>query len=352
MNLTKTKFSKFTTLSLAITICSCLCYASALIPPYAFWPAGIISYSIPIILVFHLVWLALSFIFSSKIRSASLISIIIGIPYLTFTFEWNKQETEGFSILSYNLRNVREINEEGKMVFSENMKKWIIEEDSPIKCFQEYVSSNKNPDKNIDEQLKAQGYIKSSNSNQTKKHTNGVVTFSKYPIIAQGEIVLNENKNANGCIFTDILMDADTIRIYNVHLFSNSIKQENLTQRSKIKNSLGETYRKLKSGIIMRSKQAKAISTHAATSPYPVIICGDFNDIPYTFNYLTFRKLFENSFERKGMGFGFTYNSDLFFLRIDNQFFDNAFFKNHSFKVHRDITYSDHFPITGTYSLN
>jgi endonuclease/exonuclease/phosphatase family metal-dependent hydrolase len=59
---------------------------------------------------------------------------------------------------------------------------------------------------------------------------------------------------------------------------------------------------------------------------------------------------FNNSFEKAGDGFGLTYNGNLF-LRIDNQFASKDI-KVRAFKVHKEIKYSDHFPIEGIYSIN
>jgi endonuclease/exonuclease/phosphatase family metal-dependent hydrolase len=41
----------------------------------------------------------------------------------------------------------------------------------------------------------------------------------------------------------------------------------------------------------------------------------------------------------------------LFFLRIDNQFYDQDL-QVHNFKTHREADFSDHFPISATYSLD
>jgi endonuclease/exonuclease/phosphatase family metal-dependent hydrolase len=38
--------------------------------------------------------------------------------------------------------------------------------------------------------------------------------------------------------------------------------------------------KKMKQGYIYRSEQVKHIVNHIKSSPYPVVVCGDFNDIP------------------------------------------------------------------------
>jgi len=56
-----------------------------------------------------------------------------------------------------------------------------------------------------------------------------------------------------------------------------------------------------------------------------------------------------NAFEDAGKGFGFTYNKVLFFLRIDNIFYDPSLNIEH-FKTHREVDYSDHYPVSATFS--
>jgi endonuclease/exonuclease/phosphatase family metal-dependent hydrolase len=89
---------------------------------------------------------------------------------------------------------------------------------------------------------------------------------------------------------------------------------------------------------------------HLSESNNPVILCGDLNDIPYSYAYHEINSDLNNSFVQAGRGFGFTFNGKMFFLRIDHQFF-NKDFKINSFTTHREMKLSDHFPVTGKYSL-
>ena len=48
--------------------------------------------------------------------------------------------------------------------------------------------------------------------------TFGLITFTSYPIIKMGEI--RYEKSPNMAIYTDVLIGADTVRIFNLHLQS------------------------------------------------------------------------------------------------------------------------------------
>jgi endonuclease/exonuclease/phosphatase (EEP) superfamily protein YafD len=107
---------------------------------------------------------------------------------------------------------------------------------------------------------------------------------------------------------------------------------------------------KLKNGAINRSSEINTLIKHTQSSPYPFIICGDFNETPYGYNYHRLHSLFDNSFEKAGNGFGFTLNSLLFFLRIDHHFYGKGITAQ-LYKVDRSMNISDHFPTIGYYKI-
>jgi endonuclease/exonuclease/phosphatase family metal-dependent hydrolase len=75
---------------------------------------------------------------------------------------------------------------------------------------------------------------------------------------------------------------------------------------------------KLQIAYPKRAEQAKIIMKHIENSPYPVIVCGDFNDTPisYAVNNMLSGGLI-NSFREKGSGLGITYNGDFPNFQID-----------------------------------
>jgi endonuclease/exonuclease/phosphatase family metal-dependent hydrolase len=58
----------------------------------------------------------------------------------------------------------------------------------------------------------------------------------------------------------------------------------------------------------------------------------------------------ENSFEKAGTGFGFTYNKFPWAIRIDHQFYDKKL-RAVQFQVFSDNKYSDHYPTQSGYIL-
>ena len=66
-----------------------------------------------------------------------------------------------------------------------------------------------------------------------------------------------------------------------------------------------------------RAHQAEEIQRHIDGSPYPVILCGDFNDTPLSYTYRQLSRKLTDSFIEKGRGIGNTYIGGFPSFRID-----------------------------------
>jgi endonuclease/exonuclease/phosphatase family metal-dependent hydrolase len=107
----------------------------------------------------------------------------------------------------------------------------------------------------------------------------------------------------------------------------------------KSKNVIG----KLKKGFLRREIQSNRIREEIDKSPYPVVVCGDFNDVPNSYAYETIGAGLQNAFEKKGAGLGRTFSGIAPTLRIDNIFVDKSYEVEQYTRVKKKL--SDHFPI-------
>ena len=282
-----------------------------------------------------------------------LVALIIGYRYIGLTFQYNTptQDVEGLSVLSYNVRLFNYgMEQDEKKSFTKNSIQYVKDHPADIKCLQEFYQNYTIPTFNSIKQISDGGmyeYKYEMLEGTAKRNSYGLATFSKYPIVNSGKVF--QNNWTNGAIFTDVKIDRDTIRIYNTHLESMNIKADDLNNIEGIRENYRDTFNKLKSGIIVRATQVEILREHIKNSPYPVIVAGDFNDVPYSYTYFTMKSILNNAFEESGRGFGFTYNRVLFFLRIDQLFFDD-FFSAKNFKTHREVDYSDHYPISAIFT--
>lgn len=178
----------------------------------------------------------------------------------------------------------------------------------------------------------------------------GLMIYSRYPIINK-QTVSNEPHDYNSNFeYVDIVKAADTIRVFNIHLQSLKFTPGNLAyidnpsletkqdiQRSK------SLINKFKTGFLKRQVQADRIKVEIDKSPYPVIICGDFNDVPNSYAYEKIGDGLQNAFVEKSCGLGRTFTDIAPTLRIDNIFMSKAFSVNQYTRINKKL--SDHFPI-------
>ncbi|WP_291778735.1 endonuclease/exonuclease/phosphatase family protein [Cecembia sp.] len=328
-------------------------FYSVYISPEFFPYIGLITLTIPLLLFINALFFFLLLFAKRKLAILPLLAILLGWKYVGITFQMPKVSgnSDGLSILSYNValfsydRNNGDWRENNK-----NIMKWLQENPSDIKCFQEFYQDPTTPSRNALKLLGTEmGYEYSYQiiEGKPRARSYGMAIFSRYPIINEGK-VLDTQRN-NGAIFADIKVDRDTIRIYNAHLESMSIDSENLNNLTGIKENYRETLRKLKRGQFTRASQLGVLEEHMKNSPYVNLLVGDFNDVPYSYTYFNLRRQMKNAFEEAGSGFGFTYNKVLFFLRIDNIFFEEPL-RIQGFKTHREVDYSDHYPISATFN--
>jgi endonuclease/exonuclease/phosphatase family metal-dependent hydrolase len=148
----------------------------------------------------------------------------------------------------------------------------------------------------------------------------------------------------------------DTVRIVNTHLWSMGVRVNKVFdafKQGEIRKfffEVADTIKRQKNGFNARDEQVSEVESYVAGSKYPVIICGDFNEIPFSYTYGKLSLNFENAFEEVGQGLGFTLNRHPYCVRIDQQFF-SADWQVQSCKIIATITFSDHFPLMAQYIL-
>ena len=257
--------------------------------------------------------------------------------------------SESFKVLSFNVQGFYQMNNEqpdGEML---NIFDFIRGEDADIVCIQEFVSYKW---KVFDAKFIAKQF-----ENMKFSHIElpggyfGIATYSKFPIIRK-EMIFNDKTN-NVCMCSDIVIDGDTVRVYNIHLKSvgfnddekhflnTAVKTDfNESDINKIKSIL----RNLRNSSLKREKQVEILSSHIAQSPYPVIVCGDYNDPPTSYSYRKVRGNLKDAFIEAGSGRSTTYDiGRIASLRIDNIMYSDVF-KAYSYKSPR-VYVSDHFPV-------
>ena len=178
----------------------------------------------------------------------------------------------------------------------------------------------------------------------------GIAIYSKYPMVNTGQIRFQGEKNNNMCIYTDVVVYDDTIRIYNVHAASirftdthYAVVKELNSQKEKAKIEISDFVgiaKRMANAYRRRAQQVEKIKAHALQSPYPVVICGDFNDTPVSYSYATISDGLKDAFKVSGSGIGSTYIGAFPSFRID-YIFHSPEYKSGNYTTHSEEV-SDH----------
>ncbi len=339
------------------------CYCSWFNPAY-FWFVGLLTlaslYLLLILVLFIIFWL----IFKTKFAFISIAAILLAwnpvrqlIKFRFSTEDMTAKAPADIRVMSWNVEHFDILEHKKHPEVKEKMIALINKYEPDIACFQEMVASDFDSTAiNYVPQFLKELHFSQYNYSYNKKldfdgkHRFGIITFSKFPIVRQHTISYDPNDYNSIFQYTDIQKGADTFRIFNVHLqslkFSNVNRQymddptiENGSDLKKSKNIIV----KLKTGFLKRRLQSDRIRKAVNESLYPVIICGDFNDVPNSYAYDIIGKNLKNAFVEKGGGIGRTFSAISPTLRIDNILCDKLFGVKQFVRINKKM--SDHFPI-------
>ncbi len=190
--------------------------------------------------------------------------------------------------------------------------------------------------------------------NQNKWGENGLATFSRYPIINKKKIEYKSNYNIS--IYSDIVINNDTIRIINNHLESNKFNQadhkivEQLMDHDNSSQEIINAGKKLSDRLVTgakyRTQQIGAVKSTIDNTKHKIIVVGDFNDVPLSYTYSEICNDLQDAYAQAGnWGYHWTYNKSAMLFAIDHILVDKKFEVINS-KVHRDMKLSDHYPIS------
>lgn len=285
----------------------------------------------------------------------SIITLLVGFPLhknqFATHYSLNASPPDGyFKYISYNVQLFGLYNWKENEKHRDEMFRYLKKEDPDIIAFQEYYQDDLKRFETTDtlkKILDAKNVHFGVASSLKETQHWGVATYSKYPIINKGEIKFHKSRG-NICIYSDIKIGKDTIRVFNVHFQSNHLHTENIEKISAADSNAKviafDLFKALRKGYVKRANQVDTVSQAIAMSPYPVVISGDFNDMPMSYTYRKLSENLEDAFLNDGAGFGFSYAGKIPFLRID-YLFHSATIDAQNFQVLKKKL-SDHYPIS------
>ena len=347
-------------------------YLSVFISPERFWVFAFFGLIYPYLLIGNITALLFLAIKKNKVSILVLFVILLGwnhlnnyiriirkspnVVNLSSMTESNINQATA-KILSYNVQMFNLYDKDNKEKSVDKFFNFMNGENFDIICLQEVLTADifKLSLPEIKQNLSntKNSYIQFTGGKQSN-HRYGIAIFTKFPIINKGEILFKNTSNLS--IFIDLLIGGDTIRVYNNHLQSFRLGNENFRFLTELEKSMEDPpiqevrdiASRMKNAYIKRAGQAELLSKHIHTSPYPVIVCGDFNDTPVSYAYHTIRKDLKDSFVETGLGLGKTYSRIIPSYRIDYIFHSPDLASSEFKTIRKD--YSDHYPVRAVIS--
>ncbi len=181
-------------------------------------------------------------------------------------------------------------------------------------------------------------------------HGSIVSFYTNHKVLKQGDIDFLSNGEAK---YLDVEIDGKKIRFINIYLEPFQLHKSMVKPSSSIE--VNEVKAK---GLVKRfipvfkihSEQVDILKEFIQQSPYPVILGGDFNSVPNSYEYYTINSLLNDAFLDGGSGSGTSFHDYKFPIRIDYLFTSKEIICQ-KYSIDRTEKMSDHYPVLAEFSF-
>jgi endonuclease/exonuclease/phosphatase family metal-dependent hydrolase len=290
--------------------------------------------TVPLLLLMNIIVL-LCWLFSRRSRYAllPLIALAMNYSYLfaVCNFNWftpdmpaNHTATpDGFlKIATY---NVQYFAGESTGFSAKEIARYLYDERVDVVCMQEYAANPRFTGDSLRNVFSRywQYAITDTLRPEGKLTLLPVVVYSHYPLLNFRYIDYADTPNSS--LQCDIAVGTDTIRLIGNHLQTTSVSRN----RRRLQKTMdyGDTRAKarqvnsfigaLQENAMLRAEQTDTICKLIEASPYPLLVCGDFNALPSSYTYHQLSDHLDDGFRTCGNGYMYTYRYYKRLLRID-----------------------------------
>lgn len=308
-----------------------------LVPP-AYFVFSFLSIFTPIVLIINLLYFVFWLIFQRKKALFSGVLLLMAFPFLGRFFQISTQQEilpTDFRLMTFNVRVFNHFQWNSDAKLNRKIVDFIKEKHPNIVAIQEFHrwETHHFPF------YKYKKIIYKEENDQI-----GQAILSDYPIINSGS--LNFPNTSNNGVFADIVLKNDTIRLYNLHFESFHINPE---EQSFSQEDSKRLFLNIGKRFERQQQQYEVFDAHRKESPFPIAVCGDFNNTAFSYLY---RKMksdnLNDAFQEAGNGFGKSFFFKYFPFRIDYVLLDKKF-EVIDYQTFSKIPYSDHYPILVTF---
>ncbi|MGK6343329.1 endonuclease/exonuclease/phosphatase family protein [Chryseobacterium sp. DT-3] len=306
-------------------------FLNAYVPPKVFPWFNMLSLGFPVLIVIYAVF-TLFWLFSRKKRT--FIFMLAGLIFMHPVQRWinfssGKKETADLKVITFNVK--------AGLMGASDIEKYLNNANADVVMLQEAGK-------------------KVSVKDMEVINKNGILKiFSKHKIIDSKELIKSDYESNNAYASqADIEIRGKIYRFINIYLEPFKFEKKMI----KIDGLKDEDERKLKN-IVKRlvpvfkkhQDQVSAIKEGIENSPYPVIVMGDLNSVPNSYEYYHLSEGLEDAFLKAGKGSATSFHDYKFPIRID-YIFNSKSIQPVTYKVDRTIKLSDHYPVIGTFSTS
>ena len=312
------------------------------------------------ILFYNLLMLMVLLTLKSRKAWIAVLALMIAIPGFSKSYSRGKKvETESsIRIMSYNVHNFNHVDGKTEDEQFANQVIDMVREQAPdILCCQEFSGFKRKTSRQKCIEIFAEEAGFQYVYYNKKSNYAGNVVFSKYPIEKVSDVSDFAKEQTYGVMVSVDAGDKGKFHVANIHLLSYMITHREIEslitpQERQELEALGKTLvHKLNFAFQCRSEELQKVLEGLSPVEGPIIVCGDFNEPPLSYNYRQMQKAgFVDTFTKVGHGIKPTYAGKLPLLRIDYAWANDGVmpldFKRHRWKA------SDHYPIILDFAIN
>lgn len=324
---------------------------------------SLFSYIYPFLLIVNILFCLLWLFFKWKYVFVPLAVVLAGVSFIPRFYGFNSASDsvseESIKVITYNVRRFSEGAIDDKTIAIRNKDSIlsIIENYSPdVVCLQEYASVKKSESSFHYVMTEKLGYKYYFAPDNMANYVRGSVIYSKYEITRSGTL-FPMSKEYYAKTYSDIKVGKKKFRVYNVHLDSYMLSEEEKKEVDDIKDgqiTSEETGKSVLSKLLKtnkeQAKEVRELSSIIKETEGSFLLVGDFNATPYSYTYQILTKDLKDSFVEKGSGFSGTYNYFAPKFRIDYVLVSD---KVSVEAYQQDVfEYSDHNPVVVDFKID
>jgi endonuclease/exonuclease/phosphatase family metal-dependent hydrolase len=328
----------FVSLNILVAVIFLVACLTPYLNPKNWWIIGFAGLVVPYLIIVLVLFLIFWLVFRPIWALLPFLALAIGWQQISVVFAWhpgagfNKRKPENaLRILDWNVQSFNGLSgsKVAKKLAPNELSSSVLKYEPDVICMQEFNTAENADNIALFKKQYPYHFFSRDYQRDSGRYLSGCIIFSKYPMIDTGRV---KYPVAESLIYTDIVKGPDTIRIFTTHLQSFKFNPEDYDNMEKIAGQEDKNFsaarrlgRKMRLAFARRGIQANMVREAIDKSPYPVIICGDFNDVPNSYAYFRIKGDKQDAFLRKGFAIGRTFLALAPTLRIDYILADKNF---------------------------